>query len=103
MWIDRNFVILKGYSEKTKRSFKEIDAKLLQTLYHEKIYKTWKARIHRKKSPVLLTNPGTSFQYVEDMKKLARKVSSKMKEKNAKTLLVASVEENEGKSTVAAI
>ena len=22
MWIDRNFVILKGYSEKTKRSFK---------------------------------------------------------------------------------
>ena len=54
------------------------------------------------KSPVLLTNPGTSFQYVEDMKKLARKVSSKMKEKNAKTLLVASVEENEGKSTVAA-
>ena len=53
----------------------------MQTLYHEKIYKTWKARIHRKKSPVLLTNPGTSFQYVEDMKKLARKVSSKMKEK----------------------
>ena len=39
---------------------------------------------------------------MEDMKKLARKVSSKMKEKNAKTLLVASVEENEGKSTVAA-
>ena len=23
MWIDRNLVILKGYSEKTKRSFKE--------------------------------------------------------------------------------
>ena len=98
MWIDRNLVILKGYSEKTKEVSRKLDAKLLQTLYHEKIYKTWKARIHRKKSPVLLTNPGTSFQYVEDMKKLARKVSSKMKEKNAKTLLVASVEENEGKS-----
>ena len=24
MWIDRNLVILKGYSEKTKRSFKEL-------------------------------------------------------------------------------
>ena len=42
-------------------------------------------------SPVLLTNPGTRLQYVEDMKKLARKDSSKMKEKNAKALLVASV------------
>ena len=93
---------LKDTVRKPKEVSRKLDAKLLQTLYHEKIYKTWKARIHRKKSPVLLTNPGTSFQYVEDMKKLARKVSSKMKEKNAKTLLVASVEENEGKSTVAA-
>lgn len=48
-----------------------------------------------------MTNPGTSFQYVEDMKKLTYKVSSKMK-KNAKHFTVASVEENEGKSTVAA-
>ena len=87
---------LKDTVRKPKEVSRKLDAKLLQTLYHEKIYKTWKARIHRKKSPVLLTNPGTSFQYVEDMKKLARKVSSKMKEKNAKTLLVASVEENEG-------
>ena len=87
---------------KPKEVSKKLDGTLLQTLYHERSYKSWKARIHRKKSSVLLTNPGTSFQYVEDMKKLARKVSSKMKDKQAKTLLVASVEENEGKSTVAA-
>ena len=93
---------LKDTVRKPKEVSKKLDGKLLQTLYHERTYKTWKARIHRKKSGVLLTNPGTSFQYVEDMKKLARRVSSKMKEKNAKTLLVASVEENEGKSTIAA-
>lgn len=93
---------LKDTVRKPKEVSKKLDGTLLQTLYHEKIYKTWKARIHRKKSGVLLTNPGTSFQYVEDMKKLARKVSSKMKDHKAKTLLVASVEENEGKSTVAA-
>ena len=93
---------LKDTVRKPKEVSKKLDGTLLQTLYHERIYKSWKARIHRKKSSVLLTNPGTSFQYVEDMKKLARKVSSKMKDKQAKTLLVASVEENEGKSTVAA-
>lgn len=93
---------LKDTVRKPKEVSKKLDGTLLQTLYHERLYKSWKARIHRKKSSVLLTNPGTSFQYVEDMKKLARKVSSKMKDKQAKTLLVASVEENEGKSTVAA-
>lgn len=93
---------LKDTVRKPKEVSKKLDGKLLQTLYHEKQYKTWKARIHRKKNPVLLTNPGTSFRYVEDMKKLARKVSSQMKEHHAKTLLVTSVEEHEGKSTVAA-
>ena len=36
------------------------------------------------------------------MKKLARKVSSQMKEHHAKTLMVTSVTEEEGKSTIAA-
>ena len=51
---------------------------------------------------MLLTNPVTSFRYVEDMKKLARKVRSQMQEHQAKTLMVTSVTEEEGKSTVAA-
>ncbi len=72
---------------KPKEVSKKLDGTLLQTLYHERLYKSWKARIHRKKSSVLLTNPGTSFQYVEDMKKLARKVSSKMKDKRRKPFL----------------
>lgn len=93
---------LKDTVRKPKEVSKKLDGKLLETLYHEDKYKTWKARLHRKKNSVLLTNPGTSFRYVENIKKLARRVSSQMKEHDAKTLLVASVAENEGKSTVAA-
>src|SRR5699024_7975283 len=93
---------MKDTVRKPKEVAKKLDAKLLETIYHEKRYKTWKARLHRKKSEVLLTNPGTSFRYVEDMKKLARKVSSQMKEHHAKTLMITSVTEEEGKSTIAA-
>lgn len=93
---------LKDTVRKPKEVSRKLDGKLLETLYHEKKYKTWKARLHRKKNPVLLTNPGTSFRYVEDMKKLARRVSSQMQDHNAKTLMVTSAVENEGKSTVAA-
>lgn len=53
-------------------------------------------------NPTVPSGPVNEFQPAALMKKLARKVSSKMKDKQAKTLLVASVEENEGKSTVAA-
>lgn len=93
---------MKDTVRKPKEISQKLDAKLLETIYHERRYKTWKARFHRRKSEVLLTNPGTSFRYVEDMKKLARKVSSQMKEHHAKTLMVTSVTEEEGKSTVAA-
>lgn len=93
---------LKDTVRKPKEVARKLDGKLLETLYHEKKYKTWKSRIHHKKTSVLITNPGTSFRYVENMKKLARKVRSQMQEDDAKTLMVASVAENEGKSTVAA-
>ena len=93
-------LILEGDSETNQKKFQ---GNLMQSFCRRYIMRRsirhGKQESTAKKSPVLLTNPGTSFQYVEDMKKLARKVSSKMKEKNAKTLLVASVEENEGKST----
>lgn len=92
---------LKDTVRKPKEIASKVDTKLLETIYHEKRYKSLKARLHRKRNEVLLLNPGMSFRYVEDMKKLARKVSNQMKDRSAKTLLVSSVKENEGKSTVA--
>ena len=55
----------------------------LQTLYHEKIYKTWKARIHKKESGIV-DKSRNKLSICEDMKKLAQKVSSKMKREECK-------------------
>ena len=55
----------------------------------------------RHKHSMLITRPTVSFPYTEGMHKLSRKVQNRMKTKDAKVLLVTSVNENEGKSTVA--
>lgn len=95
-----------SYMRDTIRSEKDItrklDAKNLGTLWHERKYKTLGSWIRKNKKGVLITNPTCSFRYVESARKLARHVKNKMDEKGAKTLLVTSVLENEGKSTVAA-
>lgn len=90
----------------TIRSEKDITKKLdgdhLGTLWYESKYKTLAARLRRNKVSVLITNPTVSFRYVESVKKLTRRIKNRMDEKGAKTVLVTSVLENEGKSTVAA-
>ena len=58
--------------------------------------------LRKLKNPLLITNSGTSFQYTESLLRLAYKVRHKMKKQGAKILLVTSVAENEGKSTVSA-
>lgn len=68
---------------------------------HEEKNRTWKSRIHKKNKAILITNPITTFGYVETFRKLAFRIYSEMKRKEKKILLVSSVEENEGKSTIA--
>lgn len=50
----------------------------------------------------LITDMSTSFQYTESLLQLAHNVRHKMKKNGMKILLVTSVAENEGKSTVSA-
>lgn len=79
----------------------KIDAKLLGTVYHEK-----KARFRfdkkAKDASMLIQSPLRSFRFVEANKMAASRIRSHMDRKGAKTLLITSVMENEGKSTVAA-
>ena len=59
----------------------------------------------RRKSTVkglLITRTAISFRYVEAMLQIAHKVRHKMRKSDRKVLLITSVAENEGKSTVAA-
>lgn len=81
---------------------KKLDTQLLGTLYHEKKFGFFAFKKKRVKSSILISNPTVSFRYSEAMKKLAVRIQNKMEHRNAKTVLVTSVMENEGKSTVAA-
>ena len=62
------------------------------------------SRLFRKarKQALLITNTTTSFRYTESLLNLAHKLRHKMKKDDLKVLMVTSVAENEGKSTVSA-
>lgn len=78
---------------------KKLDCDYLGHLPHEKKNKTIASMIKRKKTSILIDNPLTGFQYVEAIRKLRRRVEQHMG--NRQVLMVTSLLENEGKSTVA--
>ena len=78
---------------------KRLNCSYLGELPHEKKRKTLLAMIRRTKSSILITNPTTSFGFVENVRKLRRRVEKHMH--HGKVLMVTSLLENEGKSTVA--
>ena len=93
-----------SFFSKTIRSeaeaIQQLSCNCLGELPHEKKHKTIFSRIFRRKSGILISNPATSFRYVENIRKLRRRVERHMHER--KVLMVTSLLENEGKSTVAA-
>jgi len=97
---------LMSYFKDTVKNSKEAAAKLdthmLGTICHERKYKTWKEYARRQKFSLLLTNPAVSFFYTESVQMLATRVRNEMEKRRAKILMVTSVSENEGKSTITA-
>ncbi|MBQ9833240.1 MAG: polysaccharide biosynthesis tyrosine autokinase [Clostridia bacterium] len=81
---------------------KKLDTTLLTTVYHENKYKTLRSRLHKVKRSVLITDPTTSFAFLETYRKLRTKIEYQAKKEDIKSIIVTSVMENEGKSTVAA-
>ena len=78
---------------------KELTCECLGELPHEKKRKTLLATILRRKSGILITNPATSFRFAENVRKLRRRVERLAN--GRKVIMVTSLLENEGKSTVA--
>ena len=72
------------------------------TLNHQRKRRTLKSLFRRKKTALLISNPTTSFQYMESIHQLRARVEHVKHRYGCKTFLVTSVSENEGKSTVAA-
>lgn len=82
---------------------KKLDARLFASIYHEDMDKGIRLPFKKKKkTKILLNNPVTSFGYIETFNKLATKVIYRIDRKDRKTILVTSVQENEGKSTISA-
>ena len=97
--------LLSCYKDTIKNSedvLAKIDAKLLGTIYFEKKHKSLSAILGRKKGSLLLTSPMLSFGYVEANHMLAARVRMALDRHHGNVLMVSSVSENEGKSTIAA-
>lgn len=82
----------------------KLDTKLLSTISHEEKNKNLRSKIDKKrqKTSILISDPVTSFRYVEEIKRLASRITNRMTERHGKVMLITSLLENEGKSTVAA-
>ena len=97
-------LVMVSYFSSVVRSKDEAEEKLdcwcLGEIRHERKKRTWKQILLRKKRSILITHPETDFGYVTTMSKLRRRVEQHMS--GGKVLMVTSVMENEGKSTVSA-
>lgn len=95
---------LLSYQHDTVHSKQEAEKKLkcrvLGEIRHERKYRTLWAALKRRKTSILITSPSSSFLFVESVKKLRRRVEQHMPD-GGSVLMVTSVRENEGKSTLA--
>lgn len=81
---------------------RKIDARLLRTINHEVKNKTLKAQLRRKNIAPLLTNPLIRKRFIEDNLSLCSALEYHAKKHGQKVIMITSVGENEGKSTIAA-
>jgi len=77
---------------------KELNCPFLGEIPHENKYKTIISRIQNRKTSILVIKPLTSFAYLEAIRKLRHRVERYMRD--GKVLMVTSLLENEGKSTI---
>jgi capsular exopolysaccharide synthesis family protein len=96
-------LVFASYNRDAVRSAKEarkkLDCHFLGEIPHEQKYKTFKKWLTREKSGIVISNPTTSFHFTENIRKLRRRIEQRMG--GGRVLMVTSVMENEGKSTVA--
>jgi len=93
------------YLRDTVKSIDEVedklDTKLLATVYHERKHKYLREYFKSRKKSLLVTDTSMGFAFTETFKKLRTRVDYHMRKEDCKTVVITSVHENEGKSTVA--
>lgn len=93
----------------TRKTFKtvysaqeELEGDCFGVIAHEKKLQTLRSFIRRPRKSVLISSPTCSFAFEESNRKFAENLRFKMDQNGCKRVLVTSVAENEGKSTVSA-
>lgn len=81
---------------------RKIDARLLRTVNHEVKNKTLRARLRRKNIAPLITNSLIKKDFIEDNLSLCSALEYHARKRGQKVIMVTSLGENEGKSTIAA-
>ena len=76
----------------------KLDCDFLGEIPYERKHKTLSSWFSRRKTSILIGNPATSFGYVEAIRKLRHRIEQHME--GGQVLMVTSLLENEGKSTV---
>ena len=91
----------------TRKTFKtvysaqeELDGDCFGVISHEKKLQTFRSFIRKPRKSVLINSPTCSFSFEESNRKFAENLRFKMDQNGYKRVLVTSVAENEGKSTV---
>lgn len=82
----------------------KLDTHLLAAIYHEQKNKTLRRKLslRKRKTSLLMDAPVASFGFVETYRRLREKIRTRCTRSGKKIILVTSMLENEGKSTVAA-
>lgn len=81
---------------------KKLDARSLGKIIYESKYKSLRDLLKRQKNALLVNQPLAGFGFVESYRKFVSRAEYRMEKHESKVVIVTSVSENEGKSTVAA-
>lgn len=81
--------------------YDKIDVKLLGTVTHERPYKSVRAWLKKDRKTPMVNSVFTGFRFADDFQRMCTKLDYLRRHNNAKTFLISSVSEKEGKSTVA--
>ena len=85
-----------------KAARRKIDARFLRTINHEKKNKTLRSKLRKRNNAPLITNSLIKKDFIEDNLSLCSALEYHARKRGQQVVLVTSVGENEGKSTIAA-
>lgn len=95
------FSVLRPTVKRKGTARRQLDGRVLGSIPFEKKYKSIKEYLHKPKKSVLISSRLLSMPFTESNRKLATLIERHMARHQQKVLLVCSVSENEGKSSLA--